>query len=207
MVIAAILFGLFGLLALWTVISPQSVYWALNAWQYRDPDANEPSETAYGLSRVAGVVTLVVLAVFGFQAAGWQAESQAREDCESDLLPALRAVVRIKPVTSSALEEFARVHDLTMQASTIRIPTYQSPRRTVSATPTASTTRTPTPKRSAEPTPRPTSTASRTTTPRPTSTSRPTIAITTYSFQRNGTLVITWTDAANTLSPNPSCES
>jgi hypothetical protein len=204
-VIAAILAGLFGLLALWTVISPQSVYWALTAWQYKDPDANEPSETAYGLSRVAGLVTLAVLAVFGFQAAGWQAESQAREDCRTVLLPALRGVVRSKPVTSAALGDFARVHDLTIQVSTIHIPTYPTPRRTVSPSPTASTTGTPTRKPSAQPTPRPTPTTSRTTTSRPTSPGA-TIAITTYSFQRNGTLVIAWTDSANTLAPNPSCK-
>jgi len=147
------------------------------------------------------LVTLAILVGFGFQATGWQAEAQAREDCKTVLLPALRDVVRSKPVTPSALDDFARVHGLALKVSTIRVPTYQAPPRTTSPTPTPSTTGTSTRKPSARPTPTPTPPPSRTTASRPTVT-----AITTYNFQRNGASVISWTDGSSYWGPNPSCK-
>jgi hypothetical protein len=45
-------------LALWGVINPRSQWRALSAWQYRNPDANEPSDAAYGLSRVGSLIGL-----------------------------------------------------------------------------------------------------------------------------------------------------
>jgi hypothetical protein len=48
-------------LLLWGVISPRSQWRVLAGWSYRDPDANEPSDAAYTVTRIAGVVMLVVL--------------------------------------------------------------------------------------------------------------------------------------------------
>lgn len=203
MVLAAILFGLFGLLALWTLISPGSVYWALTAWQYKDPDANEPSDAAYMMSRIGALITLIVLVAFGVQATGWQAEAQTRDDCKTVLLPALRTVVRSKPVAPATLDDFARAHGLTVKTNAIRVPSYQTPRRTASATPSPSATGKSTKKPSVRATPSPTPTPSRTTASRPTTTIT---TITTYNFQRNRTTVLTWSDGSSTWGPNPSCK-
>ncbi|WP_051571052.1 DUF6199 family natural product biosynthesis protein [Cryptosporangium arvum] len=54
-------------LALWAVIAPRQQWWLLTAWRYRDPDANEPSDLAYHLTRAAGVGTIVVVLVLGWQ--------------------------------------------------------------------------------------------------------------------------------------------
>jgi hypothetical protein len=50
---------------LWGAISPRSQWRALSAWQYRNPDANEPSDAAYGLARFSNIVALLVFAGVG----------------------------------------------------------------------------------------------------------------------------------------------
>lgn len=52
--------------ALWTVIAPRQQWQVLNAWRYRDPDANEPSDLSYHLGRAAGIGTIVLVLVLGF---------------------------------------------------------------------------------------------------------------------------------------------
>jgi hypothetical protein len=48
--------GLFlGALGAWMAISPRSLFWRTAAWQYRNPEANEPSDAAYALRRAVGV--------------------------------------------------------------------------------------------------------------------------------------------------------
>ena len=62
-----ILLGIVSLAA--TIIGPRRLWWALRAWSYRDPIANEPSDVAYSFERfllamiaavalIAGAVTL-----------------------------------------------------------------------------------------------------------------------------------------------------
>jgi hypothetical protein len=52
--------------ALWTVIAPRQQWQLLNAWRYRDPDANEPSDLSYNLGRAAGVATIIFVLVMGY---------------------------------------------------------------------------------------------------------------------------------------------
>lgn len=43
------------LILLWAAISPESMWSTTSAWQYRDPEANEPSDAAYAVQRVGEV--------------------------------------------------------------------------------------------------------------------------------------------------------
>ncbi|MFV8308663.1 DUF6199 family natural product biosynthesis protein [Mycobacteroides chelonae] len=52
---------------LWSILDPKSQWQALSSWKYRNPEANEPSETAYAMTRIGGVVGLVVLVVVGYK--------------------------------------------------------------------------------------------------------------------------------------------
>lgn len=67
---------LVGLLMLWMVISPRSMWETLSAWQYKNPEANEPSEASFAMQRVAGVFGLVVMLVLGLFLAGTAEESE-----------------------------------------------------------------------------------------------------------------------------------
>ncbi|WP_336470697.1 DUF6199 family natural product biosynthesis protein [Mycolicibacterium peregrinum] len=35
--------------------APRGIWWATQSWKFRNPEANEPSDTAYGMTRVGGV--------------------------------------------------------------------------------------------------------------------------------------------------------
>lgn len=63
--VTVLCFVLLFVLLLWGAISPESQWKALAAWQYRNPEANEPSDTVYTLMRVGSVVALAALACGG----------------------------------------------------------------------------------------------------------------------------------------------
>jgi hypothetical protein len=56
-VVIVVLLGVF----LWSVVSPRSQWRLFQSWAYRDAEANEPSDAAYALTRVAGVVAIAVI--------------------------------------------------------------------------------------------------------------------------------------------------
>jgi hypothetical protein len=53
------IFFVVGALAVWGAISPRTQWNTLSAWQYRNPEANEPSDTAYAVTRVLNVIGLI----------------------------------------------------------------------------------------------------------------------------------------------------
>ncbi|MFD2077731.1 hypothetical protein SAMN05421678_12724 [Actinopolymorpha cephalotaxi] len=46
-------------LAVWSVIAPRSQWQLLSSWQYRHPEANEPSDASHMLTRVGGVAAIL----------------------------------------------------------------------------------------------------------------------------------------------------
>ncbi|MEZ5210656.1 DUF6199 family natural product biosynthesis protein [Gordonia sp. (in: high G+C Gram-positive bacteria)] len=52
-------------LALWGIIDPKGAWRATESWKFKNPDANEPSEAAYAMSRIGGVFALVMLVIGG----------------------------------------------------------------------------------------------------------------------------------------------
>ncbi|HEY8472650.1 MAG TPA: DUF6199 family natural product biosynthesis protein [Natronosporangium sp.] len=65
---------------LWLLLRPRSVWRVLGAWQYRNPDANEPSEAAF---RVYGSVSLTTGIVVAIMACGF-ASQPASEPSQPD---------------------------------------------------------------------------------------------------------------------------
>lgn len=65
-----VLTGSLGILFLWGLLSPRSQWRLLVSWSYRDPHANEPTGSAYGLYRLIaalGIATMVVSGVLVYQ--------------------------------------------------------------------------------------------------------------------------------------------
>jgi len=114
-----------GVLGLWAMISPRSMYWTLTAWQYRHPEAVEPSDAAYSVTRVSGGIMLVFVVGITIWIAATtvqtQSEQQTQEDCRSVLLPELAKIVQSKPVTESAMQSFADKHKLTLKVETFKV--------------------------------------------------------------------------------------
>lgn len=45
--------------------APRGIWWATQSWKFRNPEANEPSDVAYGMTRVGGVLLVIVALVLG----------------------------------------------------------------------------------------------------------------------------------------------
>lgn len=44
----------------WLFRNPDKLWWATESWKYKNPEANEPSEAAYGMSSLTGILVIVV---------------------------------------------------------------------------------------------------------------------------------------------------
>ncbi|WP_147138159.1 hypothetical protein [Stackebrandtia albiflava] len=56
--------GASALFATWAVVAPRSAWWAVGAWRYRHPEAEEPGRAGYLGLRIASAL-LVVMCVVG----------------------------------------------------------------------------------------------------------------------------------------------
>lgn len=80
-------------LLLWGVISPRSQWKTLYAWRYRNPDANEPSDTLYELNRLGNIVGVGLLV--------WMAISAIHPFRDDDARPTATATTRAPQATTS----------------------------------------------------------------------------------------------------------
>ena len=114
--------------ALWAVVNPRSIYWTLTAWQYRHPDAVEPSDAAYTASRVSGVIMLVMIVGFaiwyGVMTAEVNTEQQTHDNCQNVLQPALSQKIRAGSVTQAEMQNFATEYGLTLTVTSSNTPTF-----------------------------------------------------------------------------------
>lgn len=63
---ATLTFVMAGFLLILGFVNPRRMWWRTAAWQYRNPQANEPSEQSYQAARVTYFVFAVLLALTGF---------------------------------------------------------------------------------------------------------------------------------------------
>lgn len=61
-----IISGAIGLAAIsvalvWGVISPRSLWMKTQGWKFKDPEANEPSDTIYSLTRVGSAIGICAI--------------------------------------------------------------------------------------------------------------------------------------------------
>lgn len=78
-----LLWLLAGPIALWTLLNPASAWRTLSAWQYRNPDANEPSDAAYGLQRFGAAASLAGLVAITIMMITVTRQDDARRDSSS----------------------------------------------------------------------------------------------------------------------------
>jgi len=46
---------------LWSVIDPRGVWEVTSSWQFRNPEANEPSDSAFAVQRFFAFISLLVI--------------------------------------------------------------------------------------------------------------------------------------------------
>lgn len=93
-----ILFIVVALLLL-AAVSPRRVWWALSAWQYRNPEANEPSDALYAGKRFGCIVLAIVFGVLGFNALGKDDDQRDQERSSQcfDTLMVVRLPLTLMP--------------------------------------------------------------------------------------------------------------
>jgi len=47
----------------WMIVDPRGAWKAMSAWQYKNPEMNEPSDAAFMLGRISSVFGLVLVIV------------------------------------------------------------------------------------------------------------------------------------------------
>ncbi|PEG58028.1 hypothetical protein H5U98_21980 [Mycolicibacterium boenickei] len=47
------------------VAGPKGIWWATQSWKFRHPEANEPSDLSYGMTRASGVLLICLALVMG----------------------------------------------------------------------------------------------------------------------------------------------
>lgn len=92
-------------LAIWGIVNPRSQWQTLSAWQYRHPEANEPSDAAYALARFGSLLSLgawIVMLVMVVDLAN--DAQQPRAAASSSSYGATRTIPRVpRPVELGAL--------------------------------------------------------------------------------------------------------
>ncbi|MEU5990531.1 hypothetical protein ABZ806_16305 [Spirillospora sp. NPDC047418] len=61
-----LMFVLAGVCLLLACMDQRKLYWKTGAWQYRNPEAHEPSDSAFAVQRGSMVVGAVALVIMGF---------------------------------------------------------------------------------------------------------------------------------------------
>ncbi|MEU2873656.1 hypothetical protein ABZ769_31395 [Streptomyces olivoreticuli] len=92
MKLATLCWVIAGVFLLLGCVNPRAVYWGARAWQYRKPEANEPSEAFYAFQRIGAFASAIVLAI-----GGWVLYEQEKSDTydAGDMKEAVSKVVNL----------------------------------------------------------------------------------------------------------------
>ena len=75
---------------LWGIIDPRGMWEATSSWQFRDPEANEPSDSAFAMQRFSAFVSLLVIVgafFFVMSASHRNASGRATDDVTPHVYP------------------------------------------------------------------------------------------------------------------------
>ncbi|WP_301123638.1 DUF6199 family natural product biosynthesis protein [Mycolicibacterium fortuitum] len=66
-------------LGLFMLLRPKTIWWATESWKYKDPEANEPSEVAYGMQALGGLFVIVAAVILAGLAWSTERDKTAAE--------------------------------------------------------------------------------------------------------------------------------
>ncbi|MBP2453703.1 DUF6199 family natural product biosynthesis protein [Mycolicibacterium lutetiense] len=73
--------------------SPRRIWWVTESWKFRNPEANEPSDTAYGMTRAGGVFVILLALFLGASIIHSDLQRQNRREAEEQRKAAEAAFV------------------------------------------------------------------------------------------------------------------
>lgn len=93
-------------LGLFMLLRPKTIWWATESWKYKDPEANEPSEVAYGMQALGGlfvIIAAVILAGLAWSTERDKTAAEAEQKKKDDWNAAVAAYKPPKPEDRGAL--------------------------------------------------------------------------------------------------------
>ncbi|WP_454788981.1 DUF6199 family natural product biosynthesis protein [Mycolicibacterium lutetiense] len=93
-------------LGLFMLLRPRKIWWATESWKYKNPEANEPSEAAYGMQALGGlfvIVAAVILAGLAWSTERDKTAAEAEQKKKDDWKAAAAAYKPPKPEDRGAL--------------------------------------------------------------------------------------------------------
>ncbi|WP_135453189.1 DUF6199 family natural product biosynthesis protein [Mycobacterium sp. DL99] len=77
--------------------SPKRIWWVTQSWKFKDPEANEPSDTAYGMTRAGGVFVILLALFLGASTIHSHFQRQNRREAQEQQQAAEAAFVAPAP--------------------------------------------------------------------------------------------------------------
>lgn len=93
-------------LGLFMLLRPRKIWWATESWKYKNPEANEPSEAAYGMQALGGlfvIVAAVILAGLAWSTERDKTAAETEQKKKDDWNAAVAAYKPPKPEDRGAL--------------------------------------------------------------------------------------------------------
>ncbi|OBB33336.1 hypothetical protein A5792_09265 [Mycolicibacterium peregrinum] len=83
--------------------APKRIWWATQSWKFRNPEANEPSDAAYGLTRAGGVFVILLALFVGWSVIHSDFQRKNRSEAQAQQQAAEAAFVVPQPETRGLL--------------------------------------------------------------------------------------------------------
>lgn len=91
---------------LFVLLRPRKLWWATQSWKYKNPDANEPSDTSYAMTSVSGLFIIglsIFLAVMAWSSERDRKEHEAQQKQREEWDAAVKAYTPPAPEDRGAL--------------------------------------------------------------------------------------------------------
>lgn len=112
------------------VASPRRIWWATQSWKFRDPEANEPSDAAYGMTRAGGVFVILLALFLGASIIHGDLQRQHRREADQQRRAAEAAFVAPAPEKRGLLPVIGYYAEPTPRGATVTVY-YLAPRESV----------------------------------------------------------------------------
>jgi hypothetical protein len=129
----ALLFWGLALICALIAVKPRAVWWKASAWAYRNPEANEPSDLAYGFQSLILGGAAIACVVVGFVMLGVESpeeQEQRREEAEASCDSVMSAVEEAYGEGDVEAAE-AEARELGMETEIHEAPTYPGMETTI----------------------------------------------------------------------------
>ncbi|MFV8053393.1 DUF6199 family natural product biosynthesis protein [Mycobacterium sp. 48b] len=108
------------------VASPRRIWWVTESWKFKNPEANEPSDTAYGMTRAGGVFVILLALFLGVSIIHSDFQRKDRREAKEQQQAAEKAFVAPPPEKRGLLPVIGYFAEKRERGATVTVY-YQAP--------------------------------------------------------------------------------